>query len=256
MSQSPLKYVRVFGLLLLLVPVLLFAGASACGIVAEYGIYRYDDDLVSGGRAISAMHQGDAARRLGNVRHEVLDYEYSQFNTMWIAPGKSAELPLHGWMVYALPYSWTQGGVSQFIHYSKPWDDPANRNAFTRRFKDYESPFRSLPRHNDEGYALAHIAGNQRVFGPGGAVPNQKIEDGSSQTILAGDAAGNYQPWGKPRTDRDPALGINRSKDGFGGPWANGGAMMVFADGSVRMMSKDTSPDVLRALANPADGEP
>lgn len=250
-----MRYMRGLGLLILLVPVLWFAGASACGIVGEYGIYYYHDDLFNGGRTLSAMHRGDAERRMEYVRLELLNYEQSQFNTTWIEKRDPAKPLLHGWMVYALPYSWTQGGVSQFVDYSKPWDDPANRNAFTRRFKDYESPFRNLPRHNDEGYALAHIAGNKQLFGDGGAVPNQKIEDGSSQTILAGDAAGNYQPWGKPRTDRDPALGINKSKDGFGGPWASGGAMMVFADGSVRMMSKDTSTEVLRALANPADGE-
>lgn len=252
MARELLKYARGTALLLLLVAVLGFAALSACGIAVNYGMYAYDDDLVARGHVLSASKWGLSRNRFWGVQNQVLNYHdiYSS-----VAPPSDMEgRPYHGWMALALPYGW-QGGASQFIDYQKPWDDPANRNAFARRIRDYESPFRNLPRHNDEGYALAHIAGNSQLFGPDGK-PKSPIGDGQSQTILAGDAAGNYQPWGKPRTERDPALGINKSKDGFGGPWAGGGAMMVFADGSVRMMSKDTSPEVLRALANPADTEP
>jgi prepilin-type processing-associated H-X9-DG protein len=253
MVRDLLKYARGVGLLLLLLLVLGFAGLSACGVATEYGIYAYDDDLVAGGQLLSASKWGEARNRHWKVHSQLLNYQHT-FSS--ISPPSDVEgRPYHGWMALALPYGW-QGGVSQFIDYQKPWDDGANKGAFGRRIQAYESPFRSLPRHNKDGYALAHIAGNSHIFDPGGHKLKVPTLDGQSQTILAGDVAGNYQPWGKPRTERDPVLGINKSKDGFGGPWAGGGAMMVFADGSVRMMSKDTSPEVLRALANPADMQP
>jgi hypothetical protein len=54
---------------------------------------------------------------------------------------------------------------------------------------------------------------------------------------------------------RDPMKGINQSPDGFGGPWEHGTAI-VLADGSVRTISKNISPAVLKALSTPNGGEP
>lgn len=249
---SVLTWMRVLFLVIIVVPVLWFAGANARGIVAELGLYYFDHDLVNGGQTASSAKQYDAVNRLSSVSMEASNY-FGDGTSSWMPKDENSQ-PLHSWMAMALMFNW-QGGVTQFIDYQKPWDDPANRDAFSRRVKDYESPFQKLPRKNADGYALAHIAGNVHVFGAAGVQPEANFKDGTAQTILAGDAAGNFEPWGKPRTDRDPALGINRSKAGFGGPWAGGGAMMVFADGSVRMMSSETSPETLRALATPAGND-
>ena len=107
----------------------------------------------------------------------------------------------------------------------------------------------------ERGYALAHIAGNQALLGVEKPTLTN-IPDGAANTVLAGTAAGNFEPWGKPGHLRDLTRGINRSRDGFGSPWSTGGATMVFADGSVRNLSNDTSPEILRALATPAGSEP
>jgi prepilin-type processing-associated H-X9-DG protein len=54
---------------------------------------------------------------------------------------------------------------------------------------------------------------------------------------------------------RDPAKGINRSPNGFGGPPSHHGANFAMADGSVRFISEKASPAVMRALATPNAGD-
>jgi hypothetical protein len=51
---------------------------------------------------------------------------------------------------------------------------------------------------------------------------------------------------------RDPALGINRSLNGFGSRSPGGDVLFLMCDGSVRGLSAETDPLVMRALATPA----
>jgi prepilin-type processing-associated H-X9-DG protein len=135
-----------------------------------------------------------------------------------------------------------------------PWNHPANTAPFQKVIRVYSDPG-ARPVQDDAGYALSHYAANVRVIG--GAVPlaRAKITDGLANTIVAGEAAGNYKPWGHPTNWRDPALGINHSPDGFGNLY-RGGANMAFADGSVRFLKESIDPAVLKALSTPAGGEP
>lgn len=159
----------------------------------------------------------------------------------------------HSWLTWALAYD-LQAGAFVKIDLSKSWNDPANATAFQRWIRSFEIPNRNLPRFDERGYALSHIAGNDQLFGK--EKPTlADIKGETSNTVLAGTAAGNYAPWGKPGHLRDLTMGINKSPDGFGSPWSTGGAMFVMADGSVRSLSNDTSPQVLQALASPAGGE-
>ena len=54
------------------------------------------------------------------------------------------------------------------------------------------------------GYALTHYAGNSYLFHKNRAFRFSDITDGTVNTILAGEAAGNFQPWGHPENCRDP----------------------------------------------------
>ncbi len=54
---------------------------------------------------------------------------------------------------------------------------------------------------------------------------------------------------------RDPARGINRSPEGFGGPPGWNGAMFLMCDGSVKFLSENTDLSVMKALATPTGGE-
>ena len=81
------------------------------------------------------------------------------------------------------------------------------------------------------------------------------ITDGTANTLLIGTVGQNFKPWGHPANVRDPALGINRSLDSFGGPPIWRGAQFAMCDGSVRFFSEDTDPSIMAALGTIAGGE-
>lgn len=129
-----------------------------------------------------------------------------------------------------------------------PWNAPENSAYFRGVVPDYLNPEVGVIR-SPEGYALAHYAGNVRVLGPDRAF--LRVEAGeASQTILAGEVAEGFLPWGDPANLRDPGLGVNTTAAGFGGP-SGSGANLLFVDGSVRFFRGTTSRDVLRRLSGP-----
>lgn len=70
-----------------------------------------------------------------------------------------------------------------------------------------------------------------------------------------GEVPSGFKPWGYPANWRDPAVGMNRSPEGFGGPY-KGGANVLFADGSVKFLKDRTDARVLKALSTSDGGEP
>jgi prepilin-type processing-associated H-X9-DG protein len=174
-----------------------------------------------------------------------------------LPPGASTSAEgriLHGWMTFLLPFC-EQRPLFDTIALDRPWDDPAQGDAFRKRIKYMESPYGALQEQKDElGRPLTHYAGNVHVLGGTGTRTIASLSDGAANTIIAGEAAGDYVPWGKPGNWRDPALDINRSRAGFGAPRPTG-AMFAFVDGHVRLISPDVAPEVLRALSTPDGGE-
>jgi prepilin-type processing-associated H-X9-DG protein len=159
---------------------------------------------------------------------------------------------LHSWQTLILPYV-EQEALYKRIRLTVPWDHPQNAAAIQRELWIYLQPA-VAERRNPAGLPLSHYAANARLLG--GDIPRtvKSITDGTSETFLAGEAAGHYKAWAQPGNWRDPALGINRTPHGFGSPDRKG-ANMVMADGSVRFVSSNVSPAVLKALSTPDGGE-
>jgi prepilin-type processing-associated H-X9-DG protein len=134
------------------------------------------------------------------------------------------------------------------FHPELPWNHPDNAAIFRTPIREFYNPtLVGADQFDQDGFALIHYAGNTNVLG---TELNLKLSDvhGGSNTILLGEVNGNFQPWGKPGNVRDPAAGIN-TPGGFGGAEASGGAQFLMLDGSVRFISKDVDPEVLKALA-------
>ena len=136
-----------------------------------------------------------------------------------------------------------------------PWNHPENAAIF--RSPDprvLQSDTHYAEQFDRDGFALIHYARNSKVLHPGSKMRAISTSRTAANTILLGEVNGNFQPWGKPGNWRDPAAGIN-TPDGFGGAEASGGAQFLMVDGSVRFISKDVDPEVLKALSTPAGGE-
>jgi hypothetical protein len=158
----------------------------------------------------------------------------------------------HGWQTFLLPYL-EEKKIFDQINFKVAWDHPDNAPPFRTELPIFLHPSEPQRMHTS-GWPLSHYSGNVRLIG--GEVPRSltDIPDGAANTILAGEAAGNYRPWGSPINWRDPALGINRTPEGFGNP-SQHGASFVFADASVRYLTNQVSPQVLRALSTRDGGE-
>ena len=183
---------------------------------------------------------------------------------------------LHGWCIFL-------GGNVTFsyegIDFSKAWNSPENARFFRCGISDVVNPSLGGPFFDHEGYGLSHIAGNIRVLpmatidvakltskstgtsvvdllkARGEVTSLRDITDGTTNTILLGTIGENFKPWGHPANVRDPAVGINRGPESFGGPPHWEAAMFLMCDGAVRTLSEKTDPAILKALATPNGSE-
>jgi hypothetical protein len=227
------------------------AGISAVGIAHQVvWLARSNEPLFASSWSIG---QFESKNHLQQIALAVQTYH--ERHAGQLPPGSllaSDGAALHGWQTLLLPYL-DEGALALFqqIDLSRPWHAPGNRDVFKREVWAYRL---HQPTHDADGFALSHYSANQHVVGGARPFHVSAMTDGTSNTILAGEVAEHYKPWGHPRNWRDPAAGINRSPDGFGSPWP-GGAQVIMPDGSIRFLSDDTDPRVLRALATPAGGE-
>ena len=76
-----------------------------------------------------------------------------------------------------------------------------------------------------------------------------------ANTMLAGEVAAGYRAWADPGNVRDPAIGILNDATSFGNPAGPSHCTILMVDGSVRTISKNVSPAVLKAIATPSGGE-
>jgi hypothetical protein len=157
--------------------------------------------------------------------------------------------PLHGWQTAILPYI-DQSALHQQVDLTLPWNNARNAEPMKQEIAIFVHPLIG-ERKRDE-YALSHYAGNNHVIG---AKPMKltQITDGTSNTLLFGEVAQNYRPWGEPMNCRDPATGLMVEK-GFGTPRGDD-VQFAFADGTVRSFHRSVSPEILKALATPNGGE-
>jgi prepilin-type processing-associated H-X9-DG protein len=233
---------------------LLLFVAGICIIVAVHESYWLLTSkhpwMMSGAReAIRRMVSSNNLKQIGLAAHN-----YAQ-ERQELPPGGTmneyGEMQ-HSWETLLLPY--IEGNTLR-PDLSVPWYHPRNAECFKTEVQGFLDPtFGSEHRTDARGYALSHYAVNCRVMGPNFGISIKDVTDGLGNTIMAGEVADRFKPWGDPVNWRDPALGVNNSPDGFGSPHA-GGLYFLFMDGSVRWTSKAIDPQVLRALSTPNGGE-
>lgn len=133
---------------------------------------------------------------------------------------------------------------------AQPYPCPSNRTPYDAQRRWYTA------------YAL--LTGPGTAFPQAGPLTMNDIADGTSNTLLVVEACGRNIVWTEPRdvnvsreTFEINAPGTQPgTSDGVGSSYHAGGAQAALADGSVRFLSQQISPDVLRALATAAAGDP
>ena len=185
-------------------------------------------------------------KQIGLALHNYHD-KYQAFPPAYTvdASGK----PLHSWRTLILPFV-DQQSLYDKIDLSKPWDDPANAEAFKTRPQVYSCPSVNGP--SDQTTYLA-VAGPEGCLSPTHARPLSEITDGPSSTLMVVDVPeGNAVPWMAPQ-DADVTLLLS-----FGEQTPRqhtGGLHGLIADGAVRFISMNTAPVTLKGLCTVAGHE-
>ena len=239
----------------------LFSGRNSQMAVTEY------PGLLFGAR--------DSARQIqcrNNLKQLGLGFHNYHDSFQTFPPGGTINVDgelLHGWALALGPYVGYM--APEDMNLQQSWKAAANAKTYQCQMSYFVNPSQEGALFDDEGFGLCHFAGNIHVLpirtvsadesskqswsALYGGIAMKDITDGTANTLLIGTVGQNFKPWGHPANVRDPALGINRSPDSFGGPPTWRGAQFAMCDGSVRFFSEDTDPSIMAALGTIAGGE-
>ena len=199
----------------------------------------------------------EAARRvqcqnnLKQIALAMLNYEMANksFPPAYI-PDESGK-PMTSWRTLILPYIEEQPLYEQY-DFNKPWDDPVNQRVVNTPLAAFHCPSEAGPTSTDTSYVM--------VVGPGtlsdgpSAARIDEIRDGTSNTIMLVEIENSGIKWAEPKDITVDEL-IARCT-GPGAKTAHPHVFNVaFCDGSVRAISTDIDPQVLRALLTRSGGE-
>jgi hypothetical protein len=159
------------------------------------------------------------------------------------------------WRLSILPFL-EQGPLYKQFRLDQPWDSPHNRQFANARPQLYACPSARRRLKSESDYYA--IGGPDSGLPDGGAVTLEAIAgaDGTSNTVMVVESHTFNATWSEPR-DLDPAKTswkINQPHAPSSGH--NSGASVLFGDASVRFLSADIDPQVVKQLANRRDGLP
>ncbi len=160
--------------------------------------------------------------------------------------------PLHSWRTLILPFV-DQVSLYNKIDLSKPWDDPANAEAFKTRISAYQcpsSPTDVLPTHTTY---MAVVTANS-CFRPTEPRVMSEISDDRGKTIMVIEVDTDQAVhWMSPMDANESlVLGIGpKTKHAH-----TGGMHALFVDGSVRFLGEGFSVADRLAMISIAGNEP
>jgi hypothetical protein len=153
------------------------------------------------------------------------------------------------------------------------WSDPLNDRFARQRIEGFQNPLIETLT-GPAGHPAGHFVGiagvgadapqlpvghsRAGIFGDGRSTRVEDISDGLANTLLVAGVQNRFDSWAANTSatvrplSAEPYFG---GPDGFG-TGEQGGMTVLMADGSVRFLSSDTDPRLLRRMAAMADGLP
>ena len=154
--------------------------------------------------------------------------------------------PFHGWTTALAPYidatPWYSG-----VKFSIPWDHPEQLKQFQRHSGRPMTNSSLSSGCEDDCVKRIHYSGSDLIFYHNSSTSLSDLTNGTTHTLLIGDAKGRFEPFGYPYEWRSVSLGLNSTEEGFGSS-VRDVTQMLLADGSVREFSHETDKDVFIAL--------
>lgn len=150
--------------------------------------------------------------------------------------------PLYSGMVLLLPYLGQDGLYQQFDR-SQSWDSPANRHLSEAMLTVFKNP--ASPNTVSANTDYLFVGGPNSILGKDGRRALADITDGTSNTLLLVEVKSNTGSWAEPKV-WTPDMPFDSDTPGV--------VNVGMADGSVRAVNRTINPQMLRQLADPADG--
>jgi type II secretory pathway pseudopilin PulG len=155
--------------------------------------------------------------------------------------------PLYSGRVLLLPFL-EQQNVYDAFNKDEPWDSPANLAISQSPIKTFMDPSSADATPGKTDYVF--VSGKGTIFENGVYTRLPSITDGSSNTLMMIEVKSAGVHWAEPR---DFDLSQPAALPPGNHPNVN---VVLFADGSVRSMSKNVPPQVLHQLGTKNGGEP
>jgi len=215
----------------------------------------------SAGRDISAGVEKPPAgqENLQGVGLATHNYAANQDGLLPLAVSSTPDgKPLHSWRAAILPWL-DRGALHAAIDFSGPWDSESNAFLHVDCLDEFQ--VRGSPEAWTNHASFFAIVGPDTPFPGNRQVSFDQIGagDGASNTLMFVEATGMEIEWAEPRDIPFTALSAPPRALRGKGPSShrNDGAVLVlFCDGRSRLLSGDTDPAVLKAIATWNGNEP
>ena len=180
------------------------------------------------------------------------------------------------WMAELLVRNAPQAQPSKRVpepQWDQPWNDPFNDRFVRQQREEFLNP--GIPRRvGADRYPATHFVGvagvgadapglpadhpRAGVFGFDRVTRLEDVKDGLAQTLMVAGVSEQLGSWaagGRPTLRAFTQEPYVEGPDGFGTGEADGMSVLM-ADGSVRFLSRNVSPVIVRRMASMADGLP